>query len=136
MNSESKYFSEKLLFRIFYFISITVILGYFLISYINEKSARSTTLEWSRLAYWPECAKKERAATSGSMFTREFEYSFKCPLQEVEQWLDESSGIKDAEIDKQGQLTIYKIKPGGGAQFAELRVHSKTGSVNLRVYWS
>jgi hypothetical protein len=33
-------------------------------------------------------------------------------------------------------MTAYMIEPGGGAQFAKVRVDQSTGTVIIRTYWS
>ena len=57
-------------------------------------------------------------------------------------WLNEyggycdCEGISDAEIFQEGVIIRYSIRPGGGAQFAEVRVNWTNGEVVVRTYWS
>jgi hypothetical protein len=70
------------------------------------------------------------------MFTREFRVSFGATPDDIERWLLDSPGIRDATAEKNGTTTIYHIRAGGGATFAEAIVNSERGTVRLRVYWS
>jgi len=71
------------------------------------------------------------------MFTREFLISFSAQPDEIQTWLQNSPGILDAEaIEEDGGGWIYAIKPGGGAQFAELRLSPDRRRVSIRAYWS
>lgn len=46
-----------------------------------------------------------------------------------------SPGFKDAELTVADGSKIYSIKPGGGALFAEITVHSDL-RIEINTYWS
>jgi len=70
------------------------------------------------------------------MFTREFVITFTAAPNDVQQWLKASPGPAMAKQSIVGPITVYAISPGGGAQFAEVRVNESTGEVTIRTYWS
>ena len=102
----------------------------------KKQSAIDTSIEWARLAPLPVPNREVAVETVGSPFTREFKLSFQLSEAQLEQWLSDCEGISDAEIFQEGEITRYAIRPGGGAQFAEVRVNRSTGEVVVRTYWS
>ena len=96
----------------------------------------SITLEWGRLAPFPESAKDFSIETEGSMFTRSFRSHFKCTRTEFQKWADESPGLKNAHIEKNGSIEKHNIRPGGGAQGAWVKYDTTTGEVEVYVCWS
>ncbi len=70
------------------------------------------------------------------MFTREFVISFEAPREDIEAWLASSKGTRDATVEVEHGSRVYQIQPGGGAQFAEVRVDESGMKVTIRVYWS
>jgi hypothetical protein len=104
--------------------------------YLNH-SAIETARAWARLAPLPASARDLEVDVTGSMFTRELEISFKATRQDVAEWLQRSPGIRDAEPPQvRGSVTRYVIKPGGGAQWAEVKIDSRWNRVTIRTYWS
>ena len=75
--------------------------------------------------------------TEGSMFTREFYVTFTAPMADINAWIAASPGTRDVtpEPDGYGSM-VYKIKPGGGAQFAEVLVDPKMQTVAIHAFWS
>jgi len=117
--------------------SFLILMSFVLLaSCANDKSAIQTSLEWSRMAPLPEGAQDIRVSSSGSSFTREFSVSFKATATEIEAWLSKSPGAQDATVVKESNITIYSINPGGGAQFAEVKVNLSSLIVQIRTYWS
>lgn len=103
----------------------------------EKEAALSSTRQWARLSSFPKTAYGLRVTHGGSMFTREFIVEFKAPAKDVERWLKESPGTKDVKpIAWQDGTLCYKIKPGGGAQFAELTVTKRGTAIMIRTYWS
>jgi hypothetical protein len=104
---------------------------------LNRSSAVSTTYEWARLRPIPDTAVDVSVQALGSMFTREFRISFTAPSADVASWLASSPGTKEAVPERQQDGTmVYGIKPGGGAQFAEVTVSEDESRVVIRAYWS
>ena len=101
-----------------------------------RQSAIDTSIEWARLAPLPVPTSEVAVEVAGSPFTREFRLSFHLSEAQLEKWLSDCKGISDAEIFQEGKITRYAIRPGGGAQFAEVRVNWPTGEVVVRTYWS
>ena len=103
---------------------------------LDKQSAIGTSIEWARLAPLPVPTREVAVETDGSPFTREFWLSFHLSKDQLEQWLSECEGISDAEVFQKGKIIRYALRPGGGAQFAEVRVNWSTGEVVVHTYWS
>lgn len=71
------------------------------------------------------------------MFSRWFRVRFVAPADEIERWLSESPGTREAApmTDSPG-IRHFDIEPGGGAQHAEVDVDDTEHSVSIYVYWS
>lgn len=103
----------------------------------NQASALEVTKEWGRLADFPAHSKVTEIDVRGTMFTRGFVVVFEAPLPEIEQWVKDSSGLAEAKVTLQEDgSTLYKMDPGGGAQFAEVVIWVSEGLVRIHVYWS
>jgi hypothetical protein len=62
---------------------------------------------------------------------------FTASSEDIEQWLADSSGTREALLEKPTPTTRrYLIKPGGGAQHAEVTVDDASHTVSIYVYWS
>lgn len=115
------------------------------------------TRTWARLAPVPDSAEEFKIITKGSMFTREFNASFRAPLSDIKQWLDDSPGTSetipqawprfqnDEEIwaDAAGSeglgetgVWYYEVPPADGAQFAGVWVDVKMEMVWIEAWWS
>ncbi|HEX5244416.1 MAG TPA: hypothetical protein VFW23_14230 [Tepidisphaeraceae bacterium] len=117
---------------------IAAILILFLVAghFLDQDSPISAALEWARLAPFPSSARDIKIEKDGGMFTREFTISFTAAPDDVSRWIKASPGPASASRTSDGSVTIYSIKPGGGASFAEVRVDEKTGRVVIHTYWS
>ncbi len=115
---------------------VTIVVGYIYVQRANYYSALDATKEWSRLNDFPTTAKDFTVEAEGSMFTREFTIQFDAPLSDIEIWLNESPGTREVTPTINGNLRIYMIEPGGGAQHAELDLDENTGRVRINAYWS
>jgi hypothetical protein len=97
----------------------------------------SVTREWGRLAEFPKSATEFSIHTEGSMFTRAFRAEFVAPAPDLAPWIAASPGFSDAKVEQLGpHVKRYIIKPGGGAQWAQVEVNQSTGRVKIYVYWS
>src|SRR5262245_5516751 len=118
-------------------IIIATCAGDFLISRYSKQTCereyeqREIAREWARLAPYPASAEDLTSRQVGGPFTREFEVSFRAPLADIERWLRVSLGTREATAEEPYPwLRVYKIKPGGGAQYAEVRVNMSAGTVH------
>jgi hypothetical protein len=103
----------------------------------NRQSAIDCTLEWGRLAPFPASAEQFSITTHGNMFTREFRASFIASPTEIERWLKESPGTRQAvPTTPFPNVRKFQIAPGGGAQFAEVSVDDAKHQVFIVVSWS
>jgi len=103
----------------------------------NRQSAIDCTLEWGRLAPFPATAEQFSITTHGNMFTREFRASFIASPDEIERWLKESPGTRQAvPTTPFPGVRKFQITPGGGAQFAEVSVDDAKHQVFIVVSWS
>jgi hypothetical protein len=106
-------------------------------SSLNRASAINCTLEWGRLAPFPPSAQHLTITAHGSMFTREFRTFFVAPPADIEEWLHRSPGTDEAVVTTPSAgVRHFQIKPGGGAEFAEVTVDDTQHSVSIYVYWS
>ncbi len=108
---------------------------------VDEESAIETTLEWGKLAAFPESARNLKVTSEGSMFTRAFRITFRAPMEDIEDWIESSPGLRGTEPEIIGKSTKkYLIKPGGGAEYAEVVIETRgngtTGLVKVHTYWS
>jgi hypothetical protein len=95
------------------------------------------TLVWGRLAPVPASARNLIITRTGNMFTRGFHVSFSAPMADVETWLHESPGTREATLERpSAAVRRFLISPGGGAQHAEVTVDGQSGGVRIYVYWS
>lgn len=138
--------------KILWFTITTCILGILFIMYmlnsntsnnldnknpIAKSSMIKTTLEWGRLAPFPESKTDFNIHTEGNSFTRAFRTSFYLPRTELDKWIKASPGLGDAKIEAISKdKHKYLIKPGGEAQYAEVIIDSRECFVQIYVYWS
>lgn len=84
----------------------------------------------------PASAQRIETVAKGTMFTREFEVSFQAEEADIQAWLNESAGTQTALVSASGDTSIYKIRPGEGAQFARVYVDWATLTVLIQAHWS
>jgi hypothetical protein len=103
----------------------------------HEKEMWLTTHEWTRTAPLPPEAQNTEIRTEGGAFTRQFRASFQWrDKTALNSWIAASPGFSDATIITAADGTrVYQIKPGGGATFAEIRIHQDL-RVEINTYWS
>jgi len=103
----------------------------------EKQSAIECTLEWGRLAPFPPSAEQLSITIHGNMFTREFRTSFTAAPADIERWLQESPGTKETSptMFSEGVRT-FQIRPGGGAQRAEVSIDDVKHQVFIDVSWS
>lgn len=103
----------------------------------NRAFALETTLEWGRLAPLPPSAQQFNLTRHGSIFTRGFRSSFVAPPEDIEEWLRTSSGTREAVVTTPSLgVRHFQIKPGAGAEFAEVTADDSQHTVSIHVYWS
>ena len=103
----------------------------------NRGAALDATREWGRLDPLPPSAQQLTITTHGSIFTSEFRTSFVAPPEDIEAWLENSPGTREAVMTRLSPgVRHFKITPGGGAEFAEVIVDDSIHRVSIRVYWS
>ena len=110
--------------------------GAICLSHANRRSALAAAAKWARLAPLPTSARDVGVDAKGSAFTREFVVTFDAPAAEIERWIAASPGPASATRTTAGSVTTYAITPGGGAQFAEVKVDRVANRVVIRTYWS
>jgi hypothetical protein len=107
------------------------------LAYSLRDSALEVTREWGRLDPLPPSARGLTITTHGSMFTREFRITFVAPAEEIHAWLASSPGTREAAVTAPAPgVRHFRIKPGGGAQFAEVVVDDNLHKVSIHAYWS
>lgn len=122
--------------RVVTIVAIALVLAYGIFSYLNRRSAINATLEWGRLAPFPESAQNFVITPVGNMFTRSFRVSFSAPAGDINRWVDESPGLRETQPVREGSLRKYRIKPGSGAQYAEVVIDDSNHQVRVYVAWS
>lgn len=93
------------------------------------------TLEWGRLAPFPTSAREIIIMAEGGPFSRSFHWQFRASKSELEAWIKSSPGLLEAESTYGEGKTKYRIKPGGGANRAEVTI-GDDGSVQIYTSWS
>ena len=103
----------------------------------NEGSddARHTVMTWCRLAECPANRTDEKIEVNGSAMTREFVVTFQAKPADLAQWIAASSGLKEATLGTDGDVTLYTIAPQDAA-YCFARINHVTGAVYLKTYWS
>jgi len=102
----------------------------------NQASAMDCILTWCRLNPFPASAKHPLIDVHGNPFTRGFSVYFDAPQKDIEKWLAESPGTKDAIISTpEPGVRLFKVSPYD-ASFAEVRVDDRRHRVWIRTYWS
>jgi len=102
----------------------------------DKTSGINATLEWGRLAPFPKSARDLVVTKTGNIFTRGFRVSFSAPKEDIARWAEESPGLTETQPEKEGSQRKYEIKPGGGAQHAEVVIDDSTDKVQVYVFWS
>lgn len=115
---------------------VALVAGGMYVSHLMRQSAIETASSWARLAPLPPSAQDMQVEVKGSMFSREFVISFDASPAVIQQWLASSPGPASASPTVIGPVATYAIMPGGGAQFAEVKVDSRAGKVVIRTFWS
>ena len=107
-----------------------------LLPFYRKKMIQDTIL-WCRIAVFPEQATEFDISVGGNAFTREYKGRFIASKEVIEQWILNSNGLQEAEPEAISDGVFeYNIKPGDGAQFAEVVVDFNTGTVTFKTYWS
>ena len=102
----------------------------------DKRYGIKATLEWGRLAPFPKSARDLVVTTTGNIFTRGFRVSFSAPKEDIARWAEESPGLRETQPKIEGSQRKYEIKPGGGAQHAEVVIDDSTDKVEVYVFWS
>jgi hypothetical protein len=103
----------------------------------KKAEMKQITVEWARLAPFPEEADNFNIHTEGSAFTRTFKGSFTASEEIIKSWVQQSPGLQDAKIEEMSETKKrYIISPGGGANYAEVVIDYETGKIEFSVSWS
>ncbi|MEM7348198.1 MAG: hypothetical protein AAF485_28545 [Chloroflexota bacterium] len=113
-------------------------------SHDNQNPVKRTemmvlTREWGRLAPFPVGEEAVSIQTEGTLFTRSFRATFNASDEAINRWIEESPGLKSAEIEEIEGKKTYFISPGGGANYAEVVIESNPNDisqVDIYVSWS
>jgi len=101
----------------------------------EKKSAIDATLEWARVAPFPSSAQEFTIKVEGGFFTRTFRSHFKAPKGDIDIWIKQSPGLMEAEPSYAEGKRKYIIKPGGGANRAEVTI-GDDDAVEVYASWS
>lgn len=102
---------------------------------ISNESAKTIVVSWCRLAEFPSGRKSETLLVGGSAFTREFEISFQLERHDLQRWISDSPGLRDASIATNGRVAAYRIEPKD-AQSCLVKTDESSGKVWIKAYWS
>jgi hypothetical protein len=104
---------------------------------VKQEEMMGIVLEWGRLAPFPINASSIAIETEGSSFTRSFRASFVAPAQDIQVWIKNSPGLKEATAEELSDTRVwYSIQPGGGANRAEVTIDFDLNKVEIYVSWS
>jgi len=101
----------------------------------ERKQAIDATLEWGRLAPFPSSAHQFTIKVEGGFFTRTFRSHSKAPKGDIDIWIRQSPGLMDAEPSYADGKRKYIVKPGGGANRAEVTI-GDDDAVEIYASWS
>jgi hypothetical protein len=101
----------------------------------EKKSAIDATLEWARLAPFSSSAQEFTIRVEGGSFTRSFRAHFKAPKHDIDNWVKQSPGLMSAEPTYANGKRTYIIRPGGGANRAQVTI-GDDDSVEIYTSWS
>lgn len=99
----------------------------------NRPEMVRVTLEWGRLAPFPETAREFQIHTEGGSFTRIFRGSFVDTAENIRSWLTSSPGVRDGKEEKEG---VHILKTGKGDTHGEVIVAPDGSNVTFCVYCS
>lgn len=103
----------------------------------HTDSALRCVRHWGRLAAIPPEATHLAVETEGNPFTRSFRVRFQAPAEVINRWLNDSPGTREATLDRPIPTSRhYEIKPGEGANHAEVTVDDAKQVVTIYVAWS
>jgi hypothetical protein len=104
---------------------------------VKQEEMLGIVLEWGRLAPFPVSATNISIETEGSSFTRSFRASFIAPKEDIQDWLSSSPGLQETTAEEVSDSIVwYSIKPGGGANRAEVTIDYGLNKVEIYVSWS
>ena len=101
----------------------------------EQKEAIDLMLEWGRLAPFPPSARDLTIKVEGGFFTRTFRSNFKAPRRDIDVWIKQSPGLMDAVQTYGDGKRNYIIRPGGGANRAEVTI-GDDDAVEIYASWS
>jgi len=101
----------------------------------RRDSAISATIKWGRLAPFPVSGDNLIVTTEGNIFTRSFKVQFQSPAQDIDRWIHASPGLEESAPVFENGSRKYVIKPGGGANRAEVLI-TNNRDVVVFVSWS
>ena len=101
----------------------------------EKRSAIDATLEWARLAPFPSSAQEFMIRAEGGSFTRSFRAHFKAPRHDIDNWVKQSPGLMSAEPTYADRKRTYVIRPGGGANRAEVTI-GDDDSIEIYTSWN
>ncbi len=126
-------------------IVIVLIIGLVVIPYFtsivmpwDRASAIESTIAWGGLAEIPDAATELSVDKEGSMFTREFIIEFELDTLEMNEWIQNSFRIKNAEplIESDGTIK-YEIYPGeDGALGGTVRINKSNKTIEINMSFS
>ena len=103
----------------------------------KRKGMIQLSTEWGRLAPFPDSKRNFTIKTEGNVFTRSFRGSFSDSPDAIHQWVLESPGIQEGEIEPTNDgSTQYNLKMGSGASYGEVIISSDGEGVMFYVAWS
>jgi hypothetical protein len=62
--------------------------------------------------------------------------TFRAPAPDIDRWLQSSPGPSEATVESIGTKRRFSIRPGAGAQFAQVEVDDASSIVTIYAYWS
>jgi hypothetical protein len=103
----------------------------------KRKEMAKLSCEWGRLAPFPESKRGFTIKTEGSPFTRSFRGSFFDSRDVIQQWMLNSPGIQEGEMESMpDKSSRYNLKMGGGACYGEVIISPQGDHVSFYIAWS
>src|SRR5258708_37671678 len=103
---------------------------------LERNSMIECTLKWGQLAPFPKDIRNFTIETEGNPFTRTFTGSFFAQPSVIEEWLKQSPGVRDGQMETLPNASAkYILKTGEAASYGEITVSADHTRVSFRVDW-
>jgi hypothetical protein len=103
----------------------------------NKSEVIKTAFDWGGLDDLPEKAYNVSVEQKGSMFSRQFIVTFKCPNNDITNWALKSHGMVNVESENLPDgSALYHIPGKNGSIGGTVKINRARGTVIVNMSWS